>query len=138
MENIFSVSQPFVSFARALGVFPMSYDGPPRKGFLRTTWRDVIISCSSLSVLTFVIIFNLTEAHSSTVTTSKLLETAWILRVNSKFWSYCLLICFQIYKRKNISTFLWLLYNFDKNVSVNMEIYWNHLQFFNDQHRQNR
>lgn len=117
MDNIYTTVQAFATLLKVLGVFPMSFEGPARKGVLKTKFRDVVITIFPVSVLIVLILFALLDHKLVTIESSIL----------AKAWNFCLILglfmllvafVYQIIHRHNIRDLLQLLDNFDQEVCV--------------------
>jgi hypothetical protein len=56
MENVFTSAKPFIFLAQMLGLFSMSFEGPPAKGIFKTKSWNVILTLLWLLMLTLVTI----------------------------------------------------------------------------------
>lgn len=116
MENIFTVAKPFLSFAKILGLFPMTFVGHPRKGILEIKWHDVLLSFCSFTGLICLMFINL-EMRVFLKNDSKVLFSAWFVLKLLDISSYMCLFAYQLCKRKNVLNFLDLLNSVDEEVS---------------------
>ncbi|CRK87754.1 CLUMA_CG001567, isoform A [Clunio marinus] len=112
MENIFTTSQPFLKLAAVIGVFPMTFHGPSRKGELKTKWWNVVIS---ITVFTTLVIFIFLQTMTSTTSKlpSKISSNAWYTLFNLEFIGHLILYIGQCYRRNHVLEFLKLLQSFD-------------------------
>lgn len=115
MENIFSVSKPFLAIAQTLGLFPMAFDGAARKGLLIINRYSVAVSILWFLILlcAMKITFNF---DSYFIDNSKVLPKALKLLTNLNISSFLVHNSYQIYKRQNILNFLSTLYESDEKV----------------------
>lgn len=116
MENIFTVSQPFLIYARILGLFPMCADGPARKGFFKVKWHSVVVTVCSMFVLLYATVQNFSHYYFFNVYASDITTKAWDILKNAELCSYFLLLGYQICKRKQVVEFLRLIYQIDEEV----------------------
>lgn len=119
MENIFTTSKPILVFAKFLGLFPMTFIGPDRKGVFKVMWHDVLSSCISIGSLLCLVGANISLGIFFTGD-SNILAVAWFIMKNFDISTYACLFCYQVYKRKNILKFLNMIFSFDEDVSVNI------------------
>jgi hypothetical protein len=123
MENIFTVAKPFLTFAKLLGVFPMSFEGPARKGFLKVHWSDLMFSgLGFISLILYFYFTMLVENLFSFLSDSMIVLKVWkvVLKLSSlvlfcQFW-------YQLTRRRLIARFLHLIRNFDMEVSVDQKL----------------
>lgn len=115
MENFYTSVKSFLFFAKLLGIFPMSFEGPARKGLLKVKWQNVFISFClvlvTVSLFTMRFSFDLTFAKNS-----EILAKAWDIMTDVEILSYFLLFCYQIFKRKNILKFMKTIQSIDDEV----------------------
>ena len=116
MENVFTVSQPFLIYAKTLGLFPKSFEGKATNGVFKTQLRDVLISCCSLCLVLALNVMNFYWSVPAS-TGSRILNIVWNLFADLEISLYILLFIYQIWKRKNILTFLKLIMKCDEMVS---------------------
>jgi hypothetical protein len=117
MENIFTVTKPFLIFAKLLGVFPMSFEGPAGKGLLKVHWKDLIFSVVAQVYLHsnfFYSLFSINFFHQSS--DSKIATEGWNVIVKLFKVVVIFQILGQLGKRKNVVRFLNLIQNFDMQV----------------------
>jgi hypothetical protein len=117
MENVFTAAKPFVVFAKLLGVFPMSFDGPTSKGLLKTRRRDWI--CTSLSLLLMLSGLLLLRSLKSSfylLADSEISLEAWYIAGYLHVSSISIFIFVQARGREKIVKFLNLLHDFDNKV----------------------
>jgi hypothetical protein len=113
MENIFTSSNPMLIHSMLLGLFPMSFDGPARKGSFKTKWHDVILVVAFGIFQVFIIRTNLTlDLWAPNV----IIQFAWAVTRNFEGFSYVLLFWYQIWNRKNIVKFLRIIDTVDQKV----------------------
>jgi predicted membrane-bound dolichyl-phosphate-mannose-protein mannosyltransferase len=121
MENIFTVAKPFLTFAKILGVFPMSFDGAARRGLLKIHWRDFIFTVITLSALLAILFFATLSRNFFTMVAldgSKTTFEGWnVIMKLSNIVALCQVL-YQLCKSKNIVKLLNLLQNFDLKVKI--------------------
>lgn len=105
MENIFTSSKPFLLLGKIVGIFPMSFVGPTRKGILKTNWIDLIPFCCTLGILIFLFALHLL-LDMFNVRDSMMVSYGWSLARYSEYSSYVFLLSYQLLKRQNIVRFL--------------------------------
>lgn len=116
MDNVYTSFRPVFLFARILGLFPMSFEGPITKGFLKTKLFGLTCSglaFSSLSALIFVQIKYNHELDHPTIS-----KVAWYISFDFTMISLLLQFGLQFIKRNEIRKFLTLLNEFDDQVSA--------------------
>lgn len=116
MENTFTVAKPFLIYSKVVGYFPMSFDGPTRKGFLRTKWTDVVSSLFMILLLAIFFVYNLLSDVS--VNKSSVLSYGWRLSITVEYFSFLYLIFYQIAKRKNVKKLLEKIQQTDEEVRL--------------------
>jgi hypothetical protein len=118
MENIFTAAKPFLVVSKYLGLFPMSFDGPTRKGSLKLKWTDLIYLFLAFFLFISALYFCLTSKITFYKTDSRLiLETCSSLAFYSVlFDSLCLIG--QFYYRENVVEFLRIIQKFDFEVRI--------------------
>lgn len=119
MENIFTTSKPFLNFAVVLGLFPLAFEGPARKGILKSSVFGDLLSCCSLIFLIFITVSNLTSEDHYLTNTSAILDKTRSLLVTVELFSYIFLFFHQLLKRENFLRFLNLIHDFDVEVNGN-------------------
>lgn len=115
MENIYTTLKPFYILIKSMGLFPMSFEGPPRKGFFKTKKIDVSASCVAGMLPVCMIALNL-MIQDPVVSTSPFVSKMFVV---SAFVGVCTIFCqfwMQIRLRHSILNFLGLLNNFDQRV----------------------
>lgn len=122
MENIYTVSKPFLAFSRILGLLPMSFQNKPRNGLLKFKLHGVILTCLCASILTYLTSVNLSN-NMLEVNTSKVIFIAFNILKNSELVSYLFLFGYQILKLKDCVRFLKLVNKVDDDVSVTYILY---------------
>lgn len=115
MENIYTCSKPFYIFSKVLGLFPMSFDGPASKGFLKRTWHDILTSSCSLSVLVALIALQLIYGKLFQPG-APIFFKVWQLSIISCLFMLFIQFFVQIHKRNRIQEFFGLLHKFDSEV----------------------
>lgn len=118
MENIFSTSKSFLRLAKFLGIFPMSFEGPPKEGVLKVKWHDLALSFLSFSALIALVVKILNFSQDEfTTSSSNILMNAWKAMKNTELQSFIVMFFYQIYRRKNIFKFLQIIHKIDQEVS---------------------
>lgn len=115
MENIFSASKPFLSFSKILGLFPLSFDGPERKGFLKIKLSGLVFSCFSCLFLVYITWANLTFMKLLT-NESVILVNAWNIAKTIETLVLFYLFGYQAFKCKNVLKFLRIVEGIDESV----------------------
>jgi hypothetical protein len=119
MENIFTVAKPFLTFGSFIGVFPMSFEGPARKGFLKCHWKDLIMTSICLSLLVVSLYVSMCMGHVfESFIDSKISSQGWNVIMNLTNSVGLCVFFYQLWKRKNIVRFLNLILNFDMQVRM--------------------
>jgi hypothetical protein len=114
MENIFTAYQPFIVFFKFLGLFPLSFDGPARKGNLKFKWKNIFSSCTTILFYTFVFGFILT--NRKVTVDSKILYYGWSLPSLLESFFQLVLVLNQLKDAKKIVLFLKKLQAVDEKV----------------------
>lgn len=117
MENIFTAVKPFYIFAKFLGLFPMTFEGPMSKGILRVKWYDVAASALAILVPIVIIAVNLIIGDES-ASSSSLLSNAWTIEAIAGDALVMIIFIYQQLKRQKIEEFLIKLHDFDEKVSA--------------------
>lgn len=117
MDNIFTVAKPFILISNFFGLFPMSFDGAPRKGFFKTKWHNVALCFAFLALLIFFSSLNI-YYKAFALSDSMILTEAWSISVNLDFFSNIFLFVYQICQNKKIERFLWKLQTADFEVNL--------------------
>lgn len=115
MENIYTTVRPFYVLSKCMGLFPVSFEGPPRKGFLMTKRTDIAASCIAGVIPICMIALNL-MIEDSVVSTSPFVSRMFVV---SAFVGVCTIFVqfwMQISQRHSILSFLAALNNFDQRV----------------------
>lgn len=118
MENIFTVAKPFLVFARFLGLFPLSFEGPARKGILRVKLVNIAITICTM-ILIFVTVVSLFFNASNTKSNSTILSQAWSCAICFEYFSHLCLVVYQFLKRKDVLKFLQQIEKVDDQVGTN-------------------
>jgi predicted ATPase len=120
MDNIFTVSRPFLEFFRLVGLFPMAFDGPDRRGILRVSWLGIVTSVILISWSVAVNILTILYKGFSRVQDqpSGILLAGATSSVMFESFSLIFIIFYQLFKRKKILTFLRNVDRVDKKVIV--------------------
>lgn len=116
MENIFTSSKPFLTFAKGLGFFPMSVATSSRVCTIKVKWFDICLSVCSFLALISLNIVTLLKYNSLAFTESSFLLSAWDMTRKVELFSYFFLFSYQLQRRKQILEFLEKLHNFDEKV----------------------
>lgn len=115
MDNIYTAFRPFYIAMKVLGIFPVSFEGPARKGILRQTFSDIFLSC--ISIIPFITLFVVSCSRQNSMDlASQILPRAWSLSNLFCLTMLVLSYSYQIAKRGSIIKFLELLEGFDKEV----------------------
>lgn len=115
MENIYTTVKPFYILSKVLGSFPMTFEGPPEKGFLRTKCQDILATGCSFIVLTVLALYKLTSENVFQCD-SFIMIKSWDVSIVVGFFVFLMHFCVQVAVRKNIKKFLRRLHNFDQEV----------------------
>lgn len=115
MDNIYTVVENFLVLGKCLGFYPFSFDGPPRKGILRTKWYDVAASIFLLLTVSTYFGMNL-YYHGFIGDASIILQISWGVSTNLEYLSFLILIGYQLHQRKSFKSLLPQLEIVDKKV----------------------
>lgn len=116
MENIYTSSKVFLNFERALGLFPMSFEGPHRKGILKFKWFNAIPPCISLLIFISLLLSNY-SFKIFFMNESNILDNAWDVLLKMEMLTCFSLFSIQIYRRKNVRNFLKMMHKADEEVN---------------------
>lgn len=105
MENIYTVAANVLFFGKLVGFFPLSFNGPPRKGILSTKWHDVTAFCVMIVFISFFMIMNLLN-KAYIESSSSMVTNGWNISINIEIISYLLLIGYQMKKRRKFTKLL--------------------------------
>jgi hypothetical protein len=117
MENIYSTFSCFYIFAKVLGAFPMSFDGPIANGKIKTRKFDILISCF-ITLLIIFLVYAETDVQMSAVFGGTILTKAWDIFLIFGLLTLLIKLFYQIFKHKNIKRILKLLNDFDVKVNI--------------------
>ena len=118
MDNFYTSSYFFLSFLRFIGLFPKSFDGPVRNGWLKTFPSDFIFSLFWFlsQLFTTFFIFH-TNSHKFTGN-SKILPKAWSCVTILELLLFSFLFCYQISQQRNIVKFVTKIHKIDEKVKL--------------------
>lgn len=105
MDNCFTAAEPFLRFANFIGLFPMSFRGPARKGSLKAKWKDFIPTFCLCLLLIITIAVSLIK-KSFVKSNSILLVYGWKISNCTIYISMLMLAGYQAWKTKNVLKFL--------------------------------
>lgn len=135
MDNIFTAVWPFYFVTKTFGLFPMSFEGPARKGNLMQKYRDFVVPFLNVSIGIFlvplIVMYPMTVDNYSPLMTTlvHLIVIFGAVLILSPF-------IYQILKRHSIKKFLLDLHYFDKKVTSCRHVFSIKIFFFSI-HRQN-
>lgn len=122
MENVYTTVKPFYNLSKVLCLFPLTFDGPPRKGCFTKKWHDGLTPLVVPGIAILLIALNLVVGDGPS-SSSSLLNLIW--KIHAAFG--CLLIILQFAWQMNnlrlITKFLNELNNYDQKVKDNFIIY---------------
>lgn len=116
MDNIYTVAQPLCWLARALGVFPMSFEGPAANGKLKAKWHGFLLSILSLATIAFVTV-RVLYVKEGPVSSSPWLSIVWIVESVLGVTLTLFQFLVQIFCFRSIPNFLATVHAFDLIVS---------------------
>lgn len=114
MENIFTAVRPFYILTKVLGLFPKSFVGTHKNGFLKLKWHGVAYSCLSLSLLALLFLINIFFDEPSS--SSELLSKLWRIDILAGLLLNFIQFCWQIEKQQSIAAFLVAVHTVDEKV----------------------
>lgn len=117
MENVYTVSKTFLTTIKFLGFFPLSFEGPARKGFLKVKWYN-FINVSCLIAFSIFISVLLSKRLFFVFNDSSFIDEIWNSLMRLENFSYFGLFTYQMFRIKNTVKFLKLLYSFDEIVRI--------------------
>jgi hypothetical protein len=115
MENVYTISKPFLIFSKVFGLFPMSFEGSARKGFLKFKWINLIFTFCLFAALTYLQV-ELSRRVALLLCELSLMDKVWTSLTQAQLLSFYWCFCYQIFKSKNTLRFLQLIGSFDENV----------------------
>lgn len=121
MENIFTVAKPFLVFARFLGLFSLSFEGPARKGILRVKLVNIAITVCTIMILIFLMAVTLFFNASAMKSNSTIISQAWTCATCFEYSSLLCLVAYQFLKRKDVLKFLTQIEKIDDQVRRNCD-----------------
>lgn len=95
----------------------MTFEGPPRKGILKTSNTEYISTCSTVVTLIFML-FGRPSMKSESGTNSNILGSAWDAAMTIEYSLLLYLTFYQVWKRENILKFLNLIQQTDEEVKL--------------------
>jgi len=117
MENIYTSVRPFYFVTKALGLFPMTFEGPPDKGIFYVKWHDVIVCLFALG-MPFVFIMLIIFLEDGPASSSAMLSDAWKIHFVFSLILIFIQLIIQIASHKSIVKFLDAISIIDKKVSM--------------------
>ena len=115
MENIFTVSKPFILLANIFGIFPMSFEKNSINGVLKVTWHGLVNSVLSMMLVIYIVASPMSFDFVF-FQRSKILMISWTFIDYSDTISCLIIFCCQLYKSKNIFKFLKVIDSIDQEV----------------------
>jgi hypothetical protein len=116
MDNIYTASKPFVTLIQILGIFPLSFVGPTRKGVFKVKLWNIGVSLIWLIGLMFVVKTSF-SVNSYDGEHSKVLPYAWKVAINLEVLSYIVMAVHQLSIYRKIVKFLEKVDDCDQQVS---------------------
>lgn len=116
MDNIYSVSKPFLVFLKLCGFFPLSLNDPLLGAQLVFKWYNLTFTVSNFSILLFLIL-------SSSLTKleyyagSDILAKGWMIMSDYDVLCGVVLLLYQLSRQSKICSFLTKIQEFDQKVS---------------------
>lgn len=117
MENIYTCYKPFYVLSKCLGMFPMSFEGPPRKGKLKVKWHDWLLPGFATLIPTAIIAVNI-FCDDSPASTSPFLSKLWVIEILFGVFLMMTQFPYQLLKHRNIEEFLNRVHHFDQKVEL--------------------
>jgi hypothetical protein len=115
MENVYTVAKPFFWLSRALGLFPMFFEGPLAKGKLKLKWYGLLASLLAL-LNPLGIIITILYFGEGPGTSSPWLAKAWIVQLTISGILNFFQVLIQIRNFRSVQLFLASLHAFDLKV----------------------
>lgn len=116
MDNIFNAAKPFCVVLSAIGLFPLSFDGPVREGHFVVKWHGIMALCCNVVILIVLLVLNVMSSFNF-ADVSVLLNLLWKIQAVSGNLLIFIQIFYQIYKRHNIVCIVTALHSFDEKVN---------------------
>jgi hypothetical protein len=115
LENFFTSVEPFLVFAKFLGFFPMSFDGPARNGKFKVKFFNIFATSCFTLISALILFLNITNGAFVT-TDSRLLYYGWVLPSISEMFFQLGLFIKQVNQRADVVNFLKQLNSVDEKV----------------------
>jgi hypothetical protein len=116
MDNIYTASKPFVTLIQLLGIFPMSFVGPTRKGVFKVKLWNIAVTLIWFIGLMFVVMISF-SVNNFEGEKSKVLPYAWKVSINLEVLSYIVMAVHQLLSCRKIVKFLAKIDDCDQKVS---------------------
>jgi 7tm Chemosensory receptor len=114
-QNVFTSAKPFLTLAKLLGFFPMSFHGPAHKGNFKIKCFNIL--ASSCLALTLILIMVLIIKNNAFVALeSNILFYGWAISLFFEIISQIVLFLYQVCRRKDVVGFLKTLNECDEQV----------------------
>lgn len=117
MENIFTVSKPFLALGRFLGLFPASYQQSGNKKYFKVSIPGIFSTCCAISIFSYLVIANYMQRNRPLYKLSEISSISQVFMRNFELFSYMILCIYQVGKWRKIVEFLKLIEKADDEVS---------------------
>lgn len=115
MDNIFTVSKPFVSILNFLGLFPLSFEGLTVKGKFVFKFRNVLPTAIALGIVCYFAVTSLLQKEL--LMSSNILSKALIAQTTADLVFVFILHIYQLSKQSEMKNFLLTIHRYDNQVS---------------------
>lgn len=126
MENIFTVSKPFLTLARLIGLFPATYQQSSNKKYFKVSIHGIFFTCCSISISSYLVIANYIDHNRPPNKQSEISSISQVFMRNFELFAYLLLCIYQVSKWRKVVEFLKMIEKADNEVSFWL---WKSLQF---------
>jgi hypothetical protein len=125
MENFFAASKPFLTLARIMGVFPISFGGSTFKSSVKAHHFKFFMLFTIVWLFMQILLFLSTVVIDKEYENSRILSRVWKVVNVMEISSLILNFCFQNLKRRKLLHFLVKIEEVDEIVSILS--FWNFL-----------
>lgn len=117
MDNVYTSFELLLRITNFVGFFPISFNGPARRGILETSCADCIIA-AVVVIVNSVLVFFILANNAFVSLDSKILHYGWAVILMSEYIFIFLLHFLYLFRAKNFVKFLHKLNWIDEMVKV--------------------
>lgn len=117
MQNIYSTSKNFLLYGKYFGFYPLSFEGPARKGFWKFKKINLFPTLCSVLLLISIIYMNIVTPRD-TNSAASILDYAWSFTADSSLAVHVYLMFHQVLKYKTFKCFLQHIFKIDDDVGL--------------------